>query len=80
MEDTQVIDVLYVALSEVKTYSGLLSFEVEGIKGFGLCFGDWRDIMGTWECLEPCERSSSVLDDHLFGRGGGRRLVVEKGT
>lgn len=80
MEDTEIVDILYVALSEVEAHCGFLGFEMQSVESFGLRFGDWWDIVGTGEGLESCECSSGVLDDHLFGRGGGCGLIVKKWT
>lgn len=80
MENTQIVHVLHVTLSEVETYRRLLGFKMEGVEGFGLGFGDRWDIGGPRECLEACECSAGVLDYQSFGRGAGGGLIVEEWT
>lgn len=63
MEDTQVIDVLYVALSKVETNSVFLGGKMQGVEGLCLGFGDGRDIGGAREGVKTCEVATGVLDD-----------------
>ena len=73
VENAEVVDILDIALTEIKTRMESLCKEVKSIECFGLGFGNGRDFRRSREGLIPCKCPSSILNyDSLFvlvGRG-----------
>lgn len=68
MKDAEVIHVLHVTLLEVQSCAVLFRQEVKRVQGFGLGFGDWRDIGRSRLSKESSEVASCILDqDPLWG-------------
>ena len=76
MKNTEVVDVLDITLTKIKTYMELIREKVESVECFGLGFGNGRDVRRSREGLISCERSPGVLDDDPFFALIGCRLVM----
>ena len=44
VEDAEVVDVLDISLTKIKTYMESICKEMKSVEGFGLGFGDRRDL------------------------------------
>lgn len=75
MEDGQVVDVLDIALLEVRVHAELIAEEVQGVEGLGLGLGDGRDVGVAGERAEPDEGAAGVLQRDPLGTGIRRREV-----
>ena len=75
----EVVHVLNIARTEVKTHLESLCEEVNSVECFGLGFGNGREVWRSREGLIPCEGPSDALDyDSLFIiRGSGH--VMKQG-
>lgn len=67
MEDGQVVDVLDVALLEVRVHAELVPEEVQGVEGLGLGLGDGRDVRVAGQRAEPDEGAAGVLQRDPLG-------------
>jgi len=65
MEDTQVVDVLNIALLEIEMESILLCKEMKGVEGLSLCFRDCWNVMGAWKTLEASEVAAGILNNYF---------------
>lgn len=61
MEDGQVVDVLDVALLEIKGFAVFLRVELQRVQCLGLCFTDGRNGRGPWRVTKSREDSPEVL-------------------
>ena len=78
VENSQVIDVLDVALLEVGGDVELLTQEVKGVERLSLGFRDGRDAMPPWQLPEAHEVPPSILQCHAIGGRSLCRLEVQK--
>lgn len=65
MKNTQIVHKLHVSLLKVKAQSKFFSEKVQCVERFGLCFGDGRDVRGTWKALETRKGPTRVLYDEF---------------
>lgn len=80
VENAHVVRVLDVALLEVQFHRKLVAKIMEGVEGFGLRLGNWRDFLTSREGTIPDKVSTSVLNGQAFGSRRGGRLVVNQGS
>ena len=78
MKDTEIVDVLYIALTKVKTYMESLCKEVKSVECFGLGFSNGWDVGRSRKGLIPCEGSSGVLDDDSLFVPGRRGQIIQQ--
>ena len=76
VKNTEVVDVLYITLTKIKTYMELIREKVESVECFGLGFGNRRDVRRSRKGLISRECSAGVLDDDPFLALVGCRLVM----
>ena len=62
MEDTQIVDILNIALLEVEVQRILLREEMKSVEGFSLCFCDLGNVTGARKTLEACEEAACILN------------------
>ena len=79
VEDTEIVDVLDIALTEIKAYMESICKEVKSVECFGLSFGNWWDVRRPREGLVTREYPSGVLDDDSLFSLVGSRQVMQQG-
>jgi hypothetical protein len=62
MEDTQVVDILNIALLEVEVQRILLREEMKSVEGFSLCFCNRGNVTGARKTLEACKVAACILN------------------
>lgn len=78
MEDTQIVDVLHIALAEVQRQVELLRHEVQRVERLGLRLRNRWDVPRARQRLVPREAAAGVLDQDALGAGGCCGLVEEE--
>lgn len=79
MEDGQVVDVLDIALLEVRVHAEPVPEKVQGVEGLGLGLGDGRDIRVAGERAEADEGATGVLQrDPLRARSCRREVEYQR--
>lgn len=80
MKDTQVIDVLYIALLEVQRCAIFFSGKVQCVQCLRLGFRDRGDIGRPWLCEVASKIATSILDQNPFRTRCCGWLMVQKGS
>ena len=80
MEDTQIIDVLYIALLEVQRCTVFLRSEVQCVQCLCLGFRDRGDIGRPWLCEVARKIATRILDQNPFRTGCRDWLMVQEGS
>lgn len=80
VKNTQVIDVLDIALLKVQCRTVFLGDKVQRVQCLRLCLGDRWNIGGPRLCEEPCEVTTGVLNHNPFRGGCSGRFMVQNGT
>ena len=78
MKDAEVVDVLDIALTKVKTHMKPLCKEVKRVECFGLGFSDGWDVGRSRKGLIPCKGPSGVLDDDSLFVPGRRGQIMQQ--
>ena len=80
MKNTQVIDVLDIALLKIQCRTVFLGDKVQRVQCLRLCLGDRWDIGGPRLREESCEVTTGVLNHDPFRGGCSGRFMVQNGT